>query len=370
MRKAFIYILLALLPVAASAQGKVVQMGPSFLQPLQERDSVLIADQLFYGFELKQVEEGTQFAFPQIKDTLMTNIRVVKPWQMDTVKVSKTKKGQPRMLDLRGGLTITSFDEGIYYLPPLAVQRMSKGGVLDTLVFEPQKVEIKTMPVDTATFKPHDIKGVIKYPVTFAEVAPWVAGGLALAGLIALLIWLIIRYRRTHDPEYIKKDPAHIVALRKLDKYRGNKMWAPEKQKAFYSGITDTLREYIAARYGVGAMEMTTAEIFKDMKGTDAPADLLEELKELFERADFVKFAKFTASDEDNAKALPVAVRFVTSTYQSDLEEMPAQAGHDADSVQSGDYSVMSGDASTVISGDGDAVMSTSDKAGTSDVGV
>ena len=371
MRKAFIYILLALLPVAASAQGKVVQMGPSFLQPLQERDSVLIADQLFYGFELKQVEEGTQFAFPQIKDTLMTNIRVVKPWQMDTVKVSKAKKGQPRMLDLRGGLTITSFDEGIYYLPPLAVQRMSKGGVLDTLVFEPQKVEIKTMPVDTATFKPHDIKGVIKYPVTFSEVAPWVAGGLVLAGLIALLIWLIIRYRRTHDPEYIKRDPAHIVALRKLDKYRGNKMWAPEKQKAFYSGITDTLREYIAARYGVGAMEMTTAEIFKDMKGTDAPADLLEELKELFERADFVKFAKFTASDEDNAKALPVAVRFVTSTYQSDLEEMPDQTGHDADAVQSGnDDTVMSGNASTAMSGDNDAVMSTSDKAGTYDVGV
>ena len=118
-------------------------------------------------------------------------------------------------------------------------------------------------------------------------------------------------------------------------------------------------------------MEMTTAEIFKDMKGTDAPADLLEELKELFERADFVKFAKFTASDEDNAKALPVAVRFVTSTYQSDLEEMPDQAGHDADAVQSGnDDTVMSGNASTAMSGDNDAVMSTSDKAGTSDVGV
>jgi hypothetical protein len=192
---------------------------------------------------------------------------------------------------------------------------------LDTLVFEPQKVEIKTMPVDTATFKPHDIKGPINYPVTFAEVAPWVAGGLLLAGLIALIIWLIVRYKRTHNPEYIKKDPAHIVALRKLDKYRGNSMWAPEKQKTFYSGITDALREYIADRYGVGAMEMTTAEIFNDMKNTDAPADLLEELKELFERADFVKFAKFTASDDDNAKALPTAVRFVTSTYQSDIEE-------------------------------------------------
>ena len=98
-------------------------------------------------------------------------------------------------------------------------------------------------------------------------------------------------------------------------------MWVPEKQKAFYSGITDALREYIAARYGISAMEMTTAEIFKDMKQTDAPADLLEEMKELFERADFVKFAKFTASDEENASALPVAVRFVTSTYQTDVEE-------------------------------------------------
>ena len=303
------------------AQGKMVQMGQSLLQPLQERDSVLIADQLFYGFELKQVDEGTQFAFAQVGDTLMTNIRVVKPWQMDTVKVSKPKKGQPRFLDLKGGLTVTSFDEGIYYLPPIAVQRLSKDGVLDTLVFDPQTVEIKTMPVDTATFQPHDIKGVIRYPVTFAEVAPWVAGGLLLIGLIALIVWLIVRYRRSHNPEFIRKDPAHIVALRKLDQYRGNKMWAPEKQKVFYSGITDTLREYIADRYGICAMEMTTAEIFADMKNTDVPQELREEMRQLFELADFVKFAKFTASDDDNAKALPTAVRFVTSTYQSDIED-------------------------------------------------
>lgn len=321
MRKALLYVVISLIFAMASAQGKIVQMGESFLQPMQERDSVLIADQLFYGFELEPVEEGTQFAFPQIEDTLMTNIRVVRPWQMDTIRVIKQKKGLPKLFNLRGGLTVTSFDEGMYYLPPLAVQRLSKDGVLDTLVFEPQKVQIHTMPVDTATFQPHDIKGVIRYPVTFAEVAPWVVGGLALVGLIILAVWLIIRYRRTHNPEYMRKDPAHIVALRKLDKYRGNALWAPEKQKTFYSGITDTIREYIAERYGIGAMEMTTAEIFSDMKKTDAPADLLAELKELFERADFVKFAKFAASDEDNAKALPTAVRFVTSTYQAELEE-------------------------------------------------
>ena len=302
-------------------------MTGSFLQPLQERDSILIADQVRYGFDLSQVEEGTVFGFPQLKDTLMTNIRIVENWGMDTLKVKKQKKGQPGLMDLRGGITITSFDEGIYILPPLAVQRVTKDGIVDTLVFDPQRMEVKTMPVDTATFKPHDIKGQMTYPVTFREVAPWVAGGLAFAGLVALAVWLIVRYRRRHDPEYIHKDPPHIVALRKLDKFRGNAMWVPEKQKAFYSGITDALREYISERYGIGAMEMTTAEIFEDMKSTDAPKELLAELKDLFERADFVKFAKFVASDEDNASALPMAVRFVTSTYQVDVESDTSEKG-------------------------------------------
>ena len=334
MRKALIYLLL-LLPSVAWAQesetivpaGKVVEMTGSFLQPLQERDSILIADQVRYGFDLLQVEEGNVLGFPQIKDTLMTNIRIVENWRMDTLKVKKQKKGQPSLLNLRGGITVTSFDEGVYFLPPLAVQRVSRDGVIDTLVFDPQKLEFKTMPVDTATFTPHDIKGQMTYPVTFKEVAPWVAGGLALAGLVVLAVWLIVRYRRRNDPEYIHKDPPHIVALRKLDKFRGNAMWVPEKQKAFYSGITDALREYISERYGISAMEMTTAEIFEDMKATDAPKELLVELKDLFERADFVKFAKFVASDEDNAAALPMAVRFVTSTYQVDVESDTSEKG-------------------------------------------
>lgn len=323
MRNILIFIVLLMFSASASGQeavqGSVIRMNGSFLQQMQDRDSVLIADQVLYGFDLSGVKEGTLFAFPQLKDTLMTNIRVVSPWKMDTVKVVRQKKGQPALLDLKGGVVITSFDEGIYVLPPLAVLRMSSDGVADTLVFEPQRLEVKTMPVDTATFVLHDIKGQIGYPVTFREVVPWVAAGLGSLALVCLAVWLLVRMKRRHDPAYAHKDPAHIVALRKLDRYRGSKMWVPEKQKAFYSGVTDTLREYIAARYGIGAMEMTTAEIFAGMKESDVPEELLEALRELFERADFVKFAKFVASEEENAAALPLAVRFVTSTYQTDL---------------------------------------------------
>ena len=328
MRNALIYILLLFVTVlsaqdrdtVADLSGKVIPMKGAFLQQLQERDSVLVADQLLYGFELKQVKEGTGLILPEIPQEQDYRLMYLSPWILDTVKVTKQKNGLPRLLDLRGSVVVSSFEEGLYELPQIVVGRLSEEGVADTLVFEPLRLEVKTMPVDTATFVPHDIKGQIRYPLTFAEIFPWVLGVCAAVLLMIFAIRFIIMRRRSEDPAYAHKDPAHIIALRKLDKYRGSKMWAPEKQKLFYSGVTDTLREYISSRYGVPAMEMTTAQIFDDMKATDAPEALLKEVRELFDRADFVKFAKYVASEEDNASALPVAVRFVTETYQADVE--------------------------------------------------
>ena len=327
MYRLFTYLILSLFAISAAAQepdsltfkeGKVIPMTGAFLQQLQERDSVLIADQLCYGFELKGIEDGTLIALPEWQNDDKGGVMVVSPWQVDTVKATKARKGMPRLLDIKAGMVITSFDEGNYELPQIVVGRLSKDGVVDTLVFDPIRLEVRAMPVDTATFQPHDIKGQIRYPVTFAEVAPWCL--LAIVVVLAVIALVRLIMRRKAKLENVKSDPAHIIALRKLDQFRGNKMWAADKQKAFYSGVTDALREYISARYGISAMEMTTAEIFKDMKATDAPETLLKEMKELFERADFVKFAKFVASDEDNATVLPVAVRFVTETYQSDIE--------------------------------------------------
>lgn len=335
MRKALIYFALFLVSCAVSAQetdslavkdsvsvppGRAIRMGEAFLQPVQERDSVLIADQLHYGFELRQVEEGTLFALPEWQNDERGGVQAVSPWIVDTVKITRQKSEMPRLLDIRGSVLITSFDEGVFELPSIMVGRLSKDGVIDTLVFDPMRLEVKTMPVDTATFVPHDIKGQIRYPLTFDEVLPWLGVFWIVAMLVILTVCLIIMRKRKGDPAYVRKDPAHIVALRKLDQYRGNRMWAPEKQKEFYSGVTDALREYISSRYCVSALEMTTAEIFAEMKDADVPQELLSEVRELFERADFVKFAKYVASDDDNASVLPLAVRFVTETYQTDIE--------------------------------------------------
>lgn len=318
MKKVLTIILLTVLSIVA--KGQIIEVEGSYLRQLQERDSVLIADQLAYGFRLDGVSDTVSLAYPKFEEEFMENMVTVSSWHIDTLRTHKIKSSGRKLYDIDSYVVVAPFEAGRYNLPRLAVLRSCPSGQVDTLVFNPQTLDVTTIQIDTTTFVPHDIKGQIKYPVTLGEIIPYLFGFWAIALAIAAIVSLILIHRRKED-EIRFSEPAHITALRKLDKYRSDKFWEPEKQKTFYSGVTDALREYISKRYGIGAMEMTTAEIFSDLKGSDIPEELYKEMKELFERADFVKFAKFVAPREDNATVLPQAVRFVTSTYQTEVEE-------------------------------------------------
>ncbi len=316
--KLLILILTALLDIVPS--------GDATLQQLQKRDSILIADQIRYGVTIEDVKAGEKIALPDFSAASNDTLTILGGWQLDTLVNgkavrSRNAKAAARLLRkpfaLKASIVLVPFEEGHYALPDVPVIRES-----DTLVFKGLEMDVKTMPVDTATFEIHDIKGQILYPVTFKELLPWIGGGLLAAALIALAVWLIIRASKRKAEALKPKDPAYIVALRELDKYRSDKYWAPDKQKAFYSGITDALKFYMDERFGVDAPEMTTAELFDALKSDkDITPEMYSSLKELFERADFVKFAKHIASEQENAAALPLAVRFVTTTYQTDLEK-------------------------------------------------
>lgn len=295
----------------------IVPSGEAFLEQLQKRDSVLIADQLRYGFRLDNVKAGTVLGLPDLSKGVMDSIELVSDWKIDTLKIRR----KAQEINLEGSFVITSFDEGKYELPDIAVQRTTPDGKTDTLLFAGKDLEVLSMPVDTTTFKPHDIKGQIRYPLTFKEILPYIIGIQLLAMIIILVVSLLKMRKKNESGEGGIKEPAYIVALKKLDKFRGNKLWEPEKQKQFYSGVTDVLREYIAARFGVGAMEMTTAEIFEGLKDKEIPQEIMEETRNLFVTSDLVKFAKMTVSDDENVKAVPSAVRFVTTTWKSEEEE-------------------------------------------------
>ncbi|MBQ1167816.1 MAG: hypothetical protein II143_01830, partial [Bacteroidales bacterium] len=206
---------------------------------------------------------------------------------------------------------------------PLIAMIERKSGAVDTLYMEGPTLEVTTVPIDTATYVIKDLKGQIKYPLKFKELLPWI--GLAL--LLALIVWALVRWikmsraNRTFLGKPIVKDPPHIVALRALDKIRKQKLWQNDKQKQFYTEVTDALRVYIADRYGIVALERPSREMLADLKKQDIEEALYGKMDELFTRADLVKFAKYLASAEENEEVIPDAVRFVNATYIKEIDE-------------------------------------------------
>ncbi|MBP9987751.1 MAG: hypothetical protein KBT44_07510 [Bacteroidales bacterium] len=282
---------------------------------LLSRDTILIGDQIEWIIPL-QLKEGEKFFLEDIANPPAQGVEVIKGLEIDTLS---SKKG---LLDIQGRVILTSFDSGSYFLPPLIAMIERTSGKIDTLYMEGPTLEVTTVPIDTATYVIKDIKGQIRYPLTFKEVLPW--AGLAL--LLAAAIYALVRFiklrreNRTFFGRPIVKDPPHIVALRSLDKIRRQKLWQNDKQKQFYTEVTDTLRQYVADRYDIVAMERPSAEMLADLKKQDIDARMFEDIEKMFGTADLVKFAKFQASAEENEEVIPTAVRFVNTTYLSELD--------------------------------------------------
>ena len=280
------------------------------------RDSILIGDQVEWTLDF-QLAPGEAVSISKPGAEPVPGVEALGEMALDTLS---DKKGT---LSLRGRISLTSFDSGSYVLPPLYVLMPRADGSIDTLEYTGPRLAVNTIPIDTATFQPHDIKGQIRYPLTFREVIPWV--GLAL--LVSAMVWLLVRWirlrRQNRDffGKPVVKDPPHIVALRSLEKTRAQKLWQAGKQKQFYTQVTDALRQYIADRFDVAALEQTSAEMFRDLQDKDIEPELKEKLKDLFTTADFVKFAKHTASDQENENAIPTAIRFVNETYMKEIEK-------------------------------------------------
>ena len=106
--------------------------------------------------------------------------------------------------------------------------------------------------------------------------------------------------------------------IEKLKEEKTDGVAVPYDLKGYYTQLTDALRKYIEERFGFNAMEMTSAEIIKELK-KEKDQSKIEELTMLFETADLVKFAKYTANFSENDRNLVSAIDFINTTKQENL---------------------------------------------------
>ncbi|MDR3181195.1 MAG: hypothetical protein LBT61_04620 [Prevotellaceae bacterium] len=301
-----VYIFVAFLLISFRAGAQEVVLKASF-----DRDSIMIGEQVQWTLKAT-IDRSVEAFFPVIDSITDGRIELLKNEGLDTLQTSSSN------ITVQHTYVITSFDEGIYTLPEIPLLLRHRDGKLDTAYFERLSLLVKTVPIDTTTFEPYDIKMPITYPITFMEVLPWALSGLAVLALIAFVVYIIIR-RRQHKPIFFKpkpKEPPHIIALRELNKIKADKLWQNNKVKLYYTRVTDVLRMYMEERYNMQAMEQTSEEILQALKAMQLPDELMDKLHELLSVSDLVKFAKYQPITDDNEKALVTAQEFVDKTKE------------------------------------------------------
>lgn len=218
--------------------------------------------------------------------------------------------------------TLTSFDEKLYAIPALTVK-------VDGRTFKGSQLALKVLTVPVDTLHPNQFfppKDVQDNPFLWSEwrMVFWLS--IVVVMLCLLTGYLYVRLKKNKPIiariKIVRHVPAHQKALHEIEEIKASHMANSENQKEYYTRLTDTLRKYIEERFGFNAMEMTSNEIICRLRETGDQKGI-DELHELFETADLVKFAKHNALINENDLNLVNAAKFIdeTKTATKEVEE-------------------------------------------------
>lgn len=278
-----------------------------------EPAAILIGEQTIYSVSVTTDRaKDVRLLIP--RDTLMRGVEVLLVSEADTTLIDNNR------VVFKHDLLITSFDSSLYLLPPVYVV-----DGLDTIASNQVALKVSTVPVNADEPEAfEDIKDVWKPPFVLADYYPAIFGTFFGIILLVLIYFLVQKLRKKQTVNPFKKQepqlPPHIIAKKELDEIKQQKLWQQGREKEYYTQITDTLRKYMVGRFGLNAMEMTSGEILKMIRKNSEVDSVYDNLKQILNLSDFVKFAKIKPLPDENDLSLMNAYLFVNQTM---LEPLP-----------------------------------------------
>lgn len=287
-----------------------------------EPDSVFIGDQFDLIIEVEK-DIMQEVAFPAfVKPEGNDAMELVGESPVDTL----LKDG--RRIQLRKKFRLAAFEEGICNLGLPQVLYADKN-IIDTLsAADSLLLKVATFQIDSTSQSINDLKAQRNLPFRFEEISSYVKWGLLAAVLIAAAVYFLLRYLARHGKALgdifkpAPPQPPHVVAIKALEELHNQKLWQNNRHKQYYSALSDILRTYIAARWQVGAMEMTSDEIISSLRGEEMPDKARMDLTAILRDADLVKFAKATPESEQNEADYLKCFYFVEETKIVDENEL------------------------------------------------
>ena len=263
-------------------------------------------------------EVGEQVTMPMLDKELIPGVEIVDRTIVDTLTLKDGRVQYDQYL------TLTSFEDSLFYIAPLPFVNGDDTVWSDGLTLN----VVQPFEMDTTDMAITDIKGVYKAPIWWWGIFRWVLLALLLAGVgvagYYLITYLQSRKREEEGNEVVTEPlrPAEEVALEKLDAIKEKKIWQQGQVKEYHTQLTDVVREYIARRFEVSSVEQTSDETLRDIRPLlNERKDLYDQLRKMLTLADLVKFAKWSATPDENELSLRNAYTFVRETTIQSLED-------------------------------------------------
>lgn len=263
-------------------------------------------------------EVGEQVTMPVLDKELIPGVEIVDRTIVDTLSLKDGRVQYDQYL------TVTSFEDSLFYIAPLPFVSGDDTVWSDGLTLN----VVQPFEMDTTDMAITDIKGVYKAPVWWWGIFRWVLLAVLLAG-VGVAGYYLITYlqsrKREEEGKVVMSEPlrpADEVALEKLDAIKEKKIWQQGQVKEYYTQLTDVVREYIARRFEVSSVEQTSDETLRDIRPLlSERKDLYDQLRKMLTLADLVKFAKWSTTPDENELSLRNAYTFVRETTIKSLED-------------------------------------------------
>ena len=263
-------------------------------------------------------EVGEQVTMPVLDKELIPGVEIVDCTIVDTLSLKDGRVQYDQYL------TVTSFEDSLFYIAPLPFVSGDDTVWSDGLTLN----VVQPFEMDTTDMAITDIKGVYKAPIWWWGIFRWVLLAVLLAGVGVAGYYLITYLQRRkleeagHEVVTEPLRPAEEVALEKLDAIKEKKIWQQGQVKEYYTQLTDVVREYIARRFEVSSVEQTSDETLRDIRPLlSERKDLYDQLRKMLTLADLVKFAKWSTTPDENELSLRNAYTFVKETTIKSLED-------------------------------------------------
>lgn len=233
---------------------------------------------------------------------------------------------------------LQSFDSGLYTIPPVIYVSGT-----DTLMTN--ELSLKVNPVDVSEMEDINpmaapFQGETRWydalPDWLLDYWGWILVAIILvAGGVCIVLIMTHRLKVPFIPEK-KPIPPHDLALMRLETLKGEQLWQKGQEKAYYTELTDILREYLQKRFGINALEMTSRQIMDSLQQNPETRPSKPLMRQILDVADFVKFARMRPVPEDNVRSFNSAMKFVEDTMPKPEPEAEADGDKTAPAPMKG----------------------------------